>query len=73
VLPSLLLARQRGYTIGHAPVVNCASVALKAAEMAVALHRLDGLEPSHGPSFALAPARAIADFRRFVAKGRQND
>ena len=22
---------------------------------------------------ALAPARAIADFRRFVAKGRQND
>ena len=73
VLPSLLLARQRGYKVEHAPVVNCASVALKAAEMAVALHRLDGLEPSRGPSFALAPERAVADFRRFVAGGRQND
>ncbi|HTO62281.1 MAG TPA: aspartate/glutamate racemase family protein [Bradyrhizobium sp.] len=73
VLPALLLARQRGYKVAHAPVVNCASVALKAAEMAVVLHRLDGLEPSRGPSFALAPERAVADFRQFVAKGRQND
>jgi allantoin racemase len=73
VLPSLLLCRQRGYKVEHAPVVNCASVALKAAEMAVALHRLEGLEPSRGPSFALAPARAIADFRQFVARGRWND
>jgi allantoin racemase len=72
VLPSLLLCRQRGYRVGHAPVVNCASVALKAAEMVVALHRLEGLEPSRGPSFALAPDRAIADFRRFVARGRQD-
>jgi allantoin racemase len=72
LLPSLLLCRQRGYRVGHAPVVNCASVALKAAEMVVALHRLEGLEPSRGPSFALAPDRAIADFRRFVARGRQD-
>ena len=73
VLPSLLLARQRGYKVAHAPVVNCASVALKAAEMAIALHRLEGLEPSRGASFALAPERAIADFRQFVAQGRQHD
>ena len=73
VLPSLLLCRKRGYKVAHAPVVNCASVALKAAEMAIALHRLEGLEPSRGPSFALAPERAITDFRHFVAKGRQND
>jgi Asp/Glu/hydantoin racemase len=72
VLPALLLCRQRGYKIGHAPVVNCASVALKTAEMAVALRQLDGLEPSRGPSFALAPERAVADFRKFVARGRQD-
>ncbi|HWZ37218.1 MAG TPA: aspartate/glutamate racemase family protein [Bradyrhizobium sp.] len=73
VLPALLLCRQGGYKVRHAPVVNCASVALKTAEMAVALHRLEGLEPSRGPSFALAPERAIADFRKFVARGRQDD
>jgi Asp/Glu/hydantoin racemase len=72
VLPALMLCSQRGYKVAHAPVVNCASVTLKAAEMAVALHRLEGLEPSRGPSFALAPDRAIADFRQFVARGRQD-
>ena len=73
VLPALLLCRKGGYRVRHAPVVNCASVALKTAEMAVALHRLEGLEPSRGPSFALAPERAIADFRQFVARGRKDD
>ncbi|MGH6990387.1 MAG: aspartate/glutamate racemase family protein [Stellaceae bacterium] len=72
VLPGLLLARERGFKIGHAPVVNCAAVALKAAEMWVALHRLDGIEPSRGPSFALAPPRAVADFRQLVAEGRRD-
>jgi Asp/Glu/hydantoin racemase len=69
VLPGLLLARERGLAVGHAPVVNCAAVALKSAEMWSGLHRLDGIEPSRGPSFALAPKRAIDDFRRFVARG----
>ena len=73
VLPALLLCRQGGYKVRHAPVVNCASVALKTAEMAVALHRLEGLEPSRGPSFALAPERAIADFRQLIAGGRKDD
>jgi hypothetical protein len=73
VLPALLLCRARGYKVGHAPVVNCAAVALKAAEMTVALHRLDGIEPSRGPSFSLAPERAVADFRGFVARGRRDD
>src|SRR5665213_1940163 len=72
-LPGLLLARERGLTVGHAPVVNCAAARLKAAEMAVALHRLNGVEPSRGPSFALAPPRAIADFRGFVARGLRGD
>lgn len=70
VLPGLLLARERGLVVGQAPVLNCASAALKSAELWVALHRLDGIEPSRGPSFALAPERAIADFRGFVARGR---
>ena len=69
VLPGLLLARQRALTVDLAPVVNCAAVALKSAEMWVALHRLDGVEPSRGPSFALAPERAVADFRAFVERG----
>jgi allantoin racemase len=73
VLPALLLCRQGGYKVRHAPVVNCASVALKAAEMAIALHRLEGLEPSRGPSFALAPERAVADFRQLIARRRQDD
>jgi allantoin racemase len=73
VLPALLLCRQGGYKIRHAPVVNCASVALKAAEMAIALHRIEGLEPSRGPSFALAHERAVADFRQLIARGRQDD
>jgi hypothetical protein len=43
-------------------------VALKAAEMGISLHRLNGIEPSRGPSFALAPPRAVEDFRSFVAR-----
>jgi allantoin racemase len=70
-LPGLLLRRERGLTIGHAPVVNCVAVTLKAAEAWVRVHSLTGLEPSRGPSFALAPPGAIADFRQFVAHGKE--
>lgn len=71
VLPGLLLGGEFGLTVGRAAVVNCASVTLKTAEMWVRLRALDGLEPSRGPSFALAPDRARADFRAFVAGGRR--
>lgn len=70
-LPGLLLRRETGLTVGHAPVVNCVAVALKAAEMWVQLRDLTGVEPSRGPSFALAPPGAVRDFRAFVAKGRR--
>lgn len=70
VLPGLLIASERGYAVGHAPVLNCAAVALKSAEMWVQLRRLNGVEPSRGPSFALATDQAISDFRAFVARGR---
>ena len=73
VLPGLLMARERGLTVGHAPVVDCAAVALKSAEMWVVLHKAQELGPSRGPSFARAPERAIRDFRAFVAQGLRHD
>jgi len=69
VLPALLLSRERRLMVAHAPVVNCAAIALKTAEMLISLHQTDGLEPSRGPSFALASRRAIEDFRALVARG----
>jgi allantoin racemase len=70
VLPGMLVAGERGYRIGHAPVINCASVGLKAAEMWLQLRALDGVGPSRGPSFALAPERAKADFQALLAPPR---
>jgi allantoin racemase len=69
-LAGLLLARETGMIVGHAPVLNCVAVALKLSEAAVRLSRLTGLAASRGPAFPLAPARAVADFRAFVAHGR---
>ena len=62
-LPSLLLRYEKGLTIGHAPVLNSVAVTLKATEAWVHVHALTGLEPSRGPSFALASPEAIDDFR----------
>lgn len=70
VLPGLLIATERGFRVGHAPVINCASVALKSAEMWGQLRALDGIEPSRGPSFALASERAKADFQALLARRR---
>lgn len=71
VLPGLLISSEYGLTVGHAPVVNCAAVALKSAEMWVQLRKLNGTEPSRGPSFALASKQARDDFRALVASGRR--
>ena len=62
-LPSLLLRYEKGLIIGHAPVLNSVAVTLKATEAWVHVHTLTGLEPSRGPSFALASPEAIDDFR----------
>ncbi len=70
VLPGLLICEERNFKIGHAPVINCAAVALKSAEMWVQLRQLNGIEPSRGPSFALASPRARSDFRNLVANGK---
>ena len=66
VLPGLLVASERGFRVGHAPVVNCASVGLKAAEMWGQLRALDGLEPSRGRAFGLSSERAKADFQALL-------
>jgi len=71
VLPGLLLTKEKGMTVDHAPIVSCASVPLLCAEVAVKLHRLNGLAPSRGPSFKLAPERAKADFQALVREGRR--
>ena len=70
VLPGLLIAGEHGLTVGHAPVVNCAAVALLQAEAQVRLFRLNGLLPAGGAYCARAPQVAVDDFRAFVAKGR---
>jgi allantoin racemase len=70
---SLLAAGEQDFCVGHAPVVNSVAVTLKCAEVAVKLRRLSGLGPSRGPSFALAPREAVAEFRAFVAGGRGDE
>jgi Asp/Glu/hydantoin racemase len=65
-LLSLLLRRERGLAIGHAPVLDAVAVTLKATEAWVRIHALTGLEPSRGPSFALASPEAIDDFRGVI-------
>jgi allantoin racemase len=69
-LPALLFAGEHGLSVGHAPVVNCVAVTVKLGEAAVKIALTTGLGPSRGPSFALAPRRAVADFRTFVSQGR---
>lgn len=69
VLPGLLVCEEHNFKIGYAPVVNCVAVALKTTEMWIQLHRLNGLEPSRGPSFALASSKVREGFRAFVAGG----
>lgn len=68
VLPGLLIGREHGLKVAHAPVVNCAAVALKSAEMWVQLRQLNGTEPSRGPSFKRASALARSDFRALLAR-----
>jgi hypothetical protein len=43
-------------------------VALKSAEMWVQLRKLNGTEPSRGPSFKRASAQARDDFRALLAR-----
>ncbi|WP_299417172.1 aspartate/glutamate racemase family protein [uncultured Sulfitobacter sp.] len=70
ILPGLLIGGEPGYKVGAAPVVNCAAVALKSAEMWVQLRALSDLEPNRGTSFVKANERAKRDFRTLIAHGQ---
>lgn len=67
ILPGLFISDYPGLTIRNAPVVNCASVALKSAEMWAQLRVLDGLCPSRGPSFNTPKGQAQKDFLNLVS------
>ena len=73
MLPGLLVAGEKGLIVGKAPVVNCAAVALKAAEMWFQLRDLNGVDANRGPGFALANAQAREDFRALLAKRAKFD
>ena len=70
VLPGLLIGGEMGLQVEGAPVINCAAVALKSAEMWIQLSRLNGIEPSRRSSFTLAPERARDDFQALLNRVR---
>jgi allantoin racemase len=61
-LPMLLLSRERGLSFDGAVVLDGIATVLKAAEMAVALHRITGVAAARGGLYGLASPGAIADF-----------
>jgi Asp/Glu/hydantoin racemase len=63
-LPMLLFAREPGFTVDGAVVLDGIAVAAKAAEAAVALHRITGVAASRAGAYRRTPAAAIEEFRR---------
>ena len=61
-LPMLLFARESPFVIDGAIVMNGIATVAKAAEMALALHRLTGAVVSRRGTYAKAPAEAVNEF-----------
>lgn len=61
-LPMLLFAKERGFSIEGATVLNGITVAAKSAEMAIKLKNLDGTSVSRRAWFAKASPEAIQEF-----------
>jgi allantoin racemase len=61
-LPMLLFAQEQPFLIEGAVVLDGIATVLKAAEMALALHRLTGVAASRRGLYGAAPEGAIADF-----------
>ena len=61
-LPMLLLARERPFTIDGVLVLDGIATVLKAAEMAVAMHRLTGAVAGRSGLYRKAPEGALADY-----------
>jgi allantoin racemase len=62
-LPMLLFAERQPFAIEGVPVLEGIATVLKAAEMAIAMHRITGIAASRSGLFARASAEAIADFQ----------
>jgi allantoin racemase len=61
-LPMLLFSREHGFAVDGAPVLSGIPQVAKAAEMALALHRLTGSAVSRRGTYAKAPPAAIEEF-----------
>lgn len=63
-IPMMLFGAERGANVDGAPIVNGVTVVVKAAEMAVRLRQLEGLEVSRVPhsGFALPSQQALDEF-----------
>ncbi len=61
-LPMLLFGERQPFAVDGVPVLEGIATVLKAAEMAVALHRITGVAASRSGLYARAPAGSIADF-----------
>ena len=61
-LPMLLFSRERDFRIDGAPVLNGIALAVKLAEVAVKLRRINGTGVSRAGSYAKPPAEAVTDF-----------
>lgn len=72
LLGGLLISDERDFKIGNVPVLNSVAVALKAAEFWAQLRSLNGIEPSRGPSFAMASPEVRRGFRSFVDRGSKS-
>jgi len=64
--PMLLFARERGFPIDGAVVLNGLPVALAAAETAVRLSRLNGTQTSRRGGLWAAPSDAVEEFRNHL-------
>jgi allantoin racemase len=61
-IPMLLFSRIRDHAVDGAPVINGIPIAVKMAEVAVKLRRLNGLRVSRVSDYVMPPAEVIEEF-----------
>jgi allantoin racemase len=66
--PMLLFAREAGFHVEGATVLNGLPVTIAAAETAIRLTRLNGTGTSRRPTYALPPSEAVAEFERALGQ-----
>jgi allantoin racemase len=58
----LLFSRIRDHAVDGAPVINGIPIAVKMAEVAVKLRRLNGLRVSRVSDYVMPPAEVVEEF-----------